>query len=334
MVYVSIEDNNSFKIVKNLLSKNDIKYISDTDDMYNLISNSDFIISDFNFMNIKFALSSKKKIIVILDSNKKLSKAEKQYLKNKNIYCCKSEEKAVEVANYLIKNIRCCRIALFITIALLLFFSLFLFIWFVFFYNNDKHVVKKIDYKKENIVFLGDSITEMYDLNKYYKDMPVINSGISGYRTMNIYENLKDMVSIYNPTKVFLLIGTNDFLDDKSNEEIIDKIEKIVEWIDDNRPNAHIYLESIYPVNNTDDEKIDKDMVYDRDNNRIKSINNKLKYFCEEEKLCTYIDMYNELVDDEGNLRLEYTTEGLHISDKGYEVVTEKLMKYIEKVEK
>lgn len=41
---------------------------------------------------------------------------------------------------------------------------------------------------------------------------------------MDIYDELYDRLYIYNPTKVFLLIGTNDFFDDRSNEYIVGNI--------------------------------------------------------------------------------------------------------------
>ena len=39
--------------------------------------------------------------------------------------------------------------------------------------------------------------------------------------------------------------------------------------------------------------------------------------------------MYDELTDFDGNLNLEYTIDGLHLSPEGYKVVTAKRMKYI-----
>ena len=39
--------------------------------------------------------------------------------------------------------------------------------------------------------------------------------------------------------------------------------------------------------------------------------------------------MYDELTDENDNLMLEYTNEGLHMSDKGYEVITNILSKYV-----
>jgi len=66
-----------------------------------------------------------------------------------------------------------------------------------------------------------------------------------------------------------------------------------------------------------------------RENKRISEINKILKEMCEKEKL-TYIDMYDLLTDKSGDLDLDYTVDGLHINEKGYEVITKKLMEYID----
>lgn len=211
--------------------------------------------------------------------------------------------------------------------------------YFVVSYNNlkkvksrEKVITKTVEKKvvADNYLFLGDSITDFYDLDKYYEDLPVVNSGINGNRTTDILNDMKDRVYRYNPSKVFLLIGTNDIIDGKGNDEIIDNIKKIIELIKKNRPYAEIYLESIYPVNKTDNDKISLSMVSSRDNDQIIEINKKLKKYCNEKKI-TYIDLYSKLVDDEGNLKLDYTKEGLHLSDDGYKVVTEEISKYIKK---
>lgn len=196
--------------------------------------------------------------------------------------------------------------------------------------NNLKYEINKVNRNYTNYLFLGDSITEVYDLDKYYKAYKVVNSGISGDQTNNIYDNLNKRAYIYNPSTIFLLIGTNDFEHGKTNEEIVKKIEDIIYEINLNLPNAKVYLESIYPVNNTNDEKINKEMVGERDNNRIKDVNKSLKKYCNN-KNCTYLDIYDLLKDSDGNLKLEYTKDGLHMSSKGYEIVTKELKKYMNK---
>ncbi len=181
-----------------------------------------------------------------------------------------------------------------------------------------------------NYLFLGDSITEFYDLEKYYKDFPVVNSGVCGNTTEDILNNMNNRVYKYNPSKVFILIGTNDFVKDIEMDDTVENIKKIVDNIKENRPYCKIYLESILPINNTDDDKIDMSVVdTKRSNSKIMKINKKLEKLASEEDT-VYIDVYNNLLDDDGNLDLDYTVEGLHLSNDGYEVVTDILKKYIE----
>ena len=196
-------------------------------------------------------------------------------------------------------------------------------------HNKVKIETKEVIKPSPNYLFLGDSITDFYDLEKYFPDEPVVNSGYSGNQTTDILDDMQKRVYQYNPSKVFLLIGTNDLQMERSVDEIVDNIKKIIEGIRKNRPEAEIYIESIYPINNTDADKIDHEMVGRRNNEDIQEINQKLKDYCEENKL-EYIDLYTLLVDDDGNLSENYTKDGLHMSEEGYEAITDKLHEYID----
>lgn len=221
-----------------------------------------------------------------------------------------------------------------LTIACLFFIS-FIAYHYLFFDHSAK--VKVVTKKEEvvekvvdnNYLFLGDSITEQYDLKEYYEDYPVVNSGVSGDFTSSIVENMKKRVYDYNPSKVFLLIGINDLRNGKDVSEIVSNTKEIIELIKENRPYSEIYLESIYPINKTDDDKI-SDSVRDIefDNEKIIEVNDLLKDLAKDEKI-TYVDLYNKLIDDDGNLNISYTKDGLHISSEGYECITKELMKYI-----
>ena len=69
-------------------------------------------------------------------------------------------------------------------------------------------------------------------------------------------------------------------------------------------------------------------MVGDRNNKKIKELNKRLKDYCKENGI-VYINLYETLADSEGNIKLEYTKEGLHLSDKGYEAVTKIIKSYL-----
>ena len=130
----------------------------------------------------------------------------------------------------------------------------------------------------------------------------------------------------YNPTKVFLLIGTNDL--DSNAEDIVDttfnNIKEIVREIKENRGDATIYVESVYPVNST----IENNVANNRTNKKIKSLNKRLFDYCDG-KNCDYINLYDDLVDEDGNLKEEYTEDGLHLNTLGYVVVTRELLPYL-----
>ena len=178
----------------------------------------------------------------------------------------------------------------------------------------------------DNFLFLGDSITELYPLEEYYDNLPVVNSGISGNKTTDILNDMKTRVYQYNPTKVFLLIGTNDL--NSTDEDIVDvtfdNIKKIVNEIKENRSDATIYVESVYPVNSV----IENNVVTNRTNKKVKELNKKLSNYCDEES-CEYINLYDDLIDEEGNLKTEYTEDGLHLNSLGYVVITRELLPYL-----
>lgn len=185
--------------------------------------------------------------------------------------------------------------------------------------------LERYTYNKESIVFLGDSITSRCDLNKYFPNYNVYNSGIAGNMTKDILDNMENRVFVYNPTKVFILIGTNDLVySGLDNDGIKNNIEEIINKIYEKNSNTKIYLESIYPVNNS----LNKEIVETRTNDNIKDLNNKIEKICNNNK-CTYINMYDNLTDKNDNMKRIYTVDGLHLNKIGYKVVASKLTKYL-----
>lgn len=181
--------------------------------------------------------------------------------------------------------------------------------------------------KYENIVFLGDSITDYFPTDEIFLNLPIVNSGVAGYKTEDIIKELDTLVYQYNPTSVYLLIGTNDFMIE-SDDNQIDKVEhnivEIVENIKKNRKNTKIYIESIYPVN----KSIRPESVADRDNEEIIEVNKFLKIYCKQNNYI-YIDMYKYLADSEGNLYKKYTNDGLHANEIGYGRISQVLLEYL-----
>lgn len=228
-------------------------------------------------------------------------------------------------------------VLLFLFIFLLLIISILAIILFIGYLKFMR--VSKVDKKeyyeelnneidKDSIVFLGDSLTEFYRLEEFFRGYNIYNRGIAGDTTDGVLDRLQTNVIKMDPSKVFLQIGTNDLNEKKMEKEnIITNIELILTTLRDNLPNTKLYLISLYPVN----LKVllcSPMLVGKRRNSTIKEINDELKEFAKNNDI-PFIDIYPHLLDEDENLKKEYTVEGLHISLEGYKVITNILKQYV-----
>ena len=179
----------------------------------------------------------------------------------------------------------------------------------------------------KNIVFFGDSITEQYKLDKFFHEPYIINKGVGGDKTEDLLERIEKDVYQYNPSDVIILVGINDILHDINDDDILLNIETIVNDIKLNRPAANIFVESIYPIN---EKLINENKEHKVYNKNIKSINKEIKQMCLQNGV-TYINVFDSLTDEEGNIKKLYTKEGLHLTNLGYLRVTSVLQEYINK---
>jgi lysophospholipase L1-like esterase len=165
------------------------------------------------------------------------------------------------------------------------------------------------------IVFVGDSITQDYPISEWFKGLTVYNRGIGGDTTEGLLKRLDVSVHDLKPKTVVLLIGTNDFaLLDSTPEQVAANIERIITLLRVNDPSIRIIIESIYPVN----PKIDPFTVGKRTNEQIQKTNAIIKSKSD----ITFLDLYTLLSDLEGNLKKEYSHDGLHVNMDGYQIIT------------
>ena len=170
-------------------------------------------------------------------------------------------------------------------------------------------------------LFLGDSITNNYTLQKYYPEYPIINSGIGGDRTQNILNTLNNRVFKYQPKKVIILAGINDLTHFEDPSYGAFNIEEIAKRIKEKLPKCEIFIESIYPVNYAWKNRY-MDTVPSMDDmiHNIIETNNKLKEICEKYNY-EYIDVFTILADN-NVLAEQYSKDGIHLNETGYETVT------------
>ena len=123
-----------------------------------------------------------------------------------------------------------------------------------------------------------------------------------------------------------LLIGINDIARAHLPETTLENIREIISAIRVNCPDTAIIVQSVYPVNPKWRENYAK-----RNTPLVKELNAGIEALATEFG-CTFANIYPYLVGDDGYLIDEYTKDGLHPNEKGYEVISSHLRPIIDEV--
>ena len=181
-------------------------------------------------------------------------------------------------------------------------------------------------------VFLGDSLTAGFQQGPGYmpprhypfvnmlesslrvklhelgfeRDIAVVNQGIDGDSTGGMLERFSRNVEPEKPDVVIIWGGINDLSSRRTPEDTLPNIVELVER--SKAIGAVPVVLNVTPVAGV------------HFNDTVRELNNLTKDFCESSDT-TYVDLYTELVDEDGNLADLYSNDGVHLSDAGYKKI-------------
>ncbi len=192
-------------------------------------------------------------------------------------------------------------------------------------YNYQKRsLFEVLPIRSNDIVFLGNSITDGCEWAELFNNRHVKNRGISADRSGWLLERI-DTIIAGRPKKLFLMIGTNDLSVGIAPEEVVGNVRKLVVRFQKQAPWTKLYIQSILPVNGADFKKYPHHYGI---NPQIVETNRQLEALCKEKGI-VYIDLWSLLVDGKGNLDSRYTNDGLHLMGPGYLVWKQAIEKYV-----
>ena len=191
------------------------------------------------------------------------------------------------------------------------------------YYAHKKSVFEVLPDTEDEIIFLGDSITDRASWAELLQNPAVKNRGISADVVMGVLCRIDEVVAS-GPKQIFLMIGTNDLAKNKSPEYVVSTIEKIVQQIQSRSPGTDIYIQSILPVN----PDFDVYKSHMKSQQKIIQANNGLVTLAEEYKV-TYLNLYKDFVTADGKLKPAYTKDGLHLTGAGYQQWISNIHSYI-----
>jgi lysophospholipase L1-like esterase len=196
-------------------------------------------------------------------------------------------------------------------------------------YKEKLQVISSREYEKNQIVLIGDCLIENLNMEKHLNGFTIYNNGISGDTSELLISTLYKRAIKYKPSKLFISVGSNDMGFEKTSvKDIYNNIITIVEEVKRRSKNTEIHILSVIPVNPANMENINREYVDSRDNHEINMLNYYLKNYVRKNKL-KYVDITKYLKNDFEQLNLDYTLDGFHLNEIGYNVVSEQIKVYI-----
>lgn len=162
------------------------------------------------------------------------------------------------------------------------------------------------------IIFLGNSITDIGEWAEIWQNAKVRNRGISGDNTFGVLARL-DEVTASQPERVYLMIGINDIARATPDSIIISNLIKIIERIRIASPRTRIVVQSILPTNDAFTEF----KRHQGKDAHIRAVNKALESYCTANRI-SWVDLYTRFLDATGKLDKRYTNDGLHLNGAGY----------------
>jgi lysophospholipase L1-like esterase len=179
---------------------------------------------------------------------------------------------------------------------------------------------------EQRVVFLGDSITDMWVLPRFggfFPGKPYIVRGIGGQTTPQMLLRFREDVIALHPQVVVILAGTNDIAGNTgpiTHAETIGNLMMMVELAHAHK--IRVVLSSVTPVSNYGHDADGKpiDMTIGRPPSKILRLNTWIQKFAEE-RGHVYLDYFSAMVDEKGLLKKELSEDGLHPNAAGYAIM-------------
>lgn len=171
----------------------------------------------------------------------------------------------------------------------------------------------------EDAVFLGDSRTEGFHLysgletGQYLFATGATVESVFSKATQETEQGKVSMLDALDGlefSKLYIMLGVNE-LGWPKTEQFHDQYAKLIDRVRESHPDARIALQSILPISAKQEAK--GSYV---NNERIAEFNAIIVQLAEE-KNCTYLDVASAVTGEDGCLRAEETTDGIHLNTKG-----------------
>ena len=191
----------------------------------------------------------------------------------------------------------------------------------------EEHIRKFEETDKQNppqpngILFVGSSSIRMWDTEKWFPGDGVINRGFGGSQISDVNYFADRIVLKYRPRVIVFYAGDNDVAKGKSTKRVLDDFTTFAGLVARELRESHIIYVPIKP-------SLARWKLWPT----MREANAMIEQFIARKDNLHYADTATPMLDDDGKPPAElFIRDGLHLSDKGYELWTGIVKPLIEK---
>lgn len=168
------------------------------------------------------------------------------------------------------------------------------------------------------ILLIGSSsFTKWKDVQEYFPSYPILNRGFGGSQLPDQVRYVNDIVFPYQPKQIIIYCGENDMAsaDSVTSDVVLRRFRELFYAIRAKLPKVPIAFISMKPSPS-------RQLIQPK----IIEGNAKIKAFLKKQKRTAFIDVYKDMINDEGKPMADlFVEDNLHMNKKGY-VIWQKLM--------
>lgn len=185
-------------------------------------------------------------------------------------------------------------------------------------YTNRVRSFREQNEQLRYVVLVGDSITEGFEVAKYFPGRRVLNRGIGADVIGNalpdddnrgLLRRMNESIFDCAPTDVFLMIGINDLGSGRTPSVMEAGYREILEHVKSKAPTVRVHVESVLPTRGQ----------YAKHNANVNDFNARLQRLAKEFDY-DYVDLHSLMTDARGELSAEFTADGLHLKPAAYKI--------------
>ncbi len=175
---------------------------------------------------------------------------------------------------------------------------------------------------KGGILFIGSSSIRMWDVEKSFAELPVVNRGFGGSQIEDSTHFAERIIGAHEPRAVVFYAGDNDIGLGKSAETVASHFEQFVAKVRGKLPETQIFFIAIKP-------SVSRWKHFETQ----RAANERIRAFCERGPQLTFVDVVQPMLGKDGQPRAElFLKDKLHMTAAGYKVWNDILRPQLAKV--